>query len=99
MIACPNCRTKLSVLAVRAHFSCPKCHEQLRSNIVWFVGGIVLVVSLVGPFLVTSLCERGYDDIACWIPVEIVFTGAVSCLAYWSNLLRIRKDPQVQSNH
>jgi len=63
------------------------------------MGGIALFVSLVGPFLVTWLCEEGYDDVACWIPVEIVFTGAVGWLAYWSNLLRVRKDPQVQSNH
>ena len=96
MTTCPNCEKKLSILAVRARFPCPNCHEQLSSNIAWFVGGIALVVSLVSPFLVTWLCEGGYDDIAWWIPVEIVFTGAVGWLAYQSNLLRIRKDPQVQ---
>jgi hypothetical protein len=89
---CPKCKARLPILVLRGHFTCPACKEQLSSNVGWFAFGIAVVVFLVGPFVVTWVCEGGYDDLLCWIPLEIVLAAAVGCLAYWSKLLRVKED-------
>lgn len=93
MIPCPKCKVRLSPLAIRGHFSCPNCKEELTSNIGLFGFGIALVVFVAGPFLVTEVCKGGYRDFGCWIPVEVVFAVAVSCVAYLSNMfLKVKED-------
>lgn len=92
MITCPNCKTKFSILTVRARFPCPSCHQSLTSNVAWFVGGIVLIAGLVAPFLVTWVCDAGYDAPLCWIPVEIAFTVFLGFVAYRTKFLRVAID-------
>ena len=53
----------------------------------------------VGPFVVTEVCKGGYDEFACWIPVELVLAIAVGCVAYWMHLLKVRQDGRGRPNN